>query len=440
MRPEIKWPPRLRTVLIVAALLRLASIVVVRSFLHPQTWEFGLLAENLAKGLGYSDLMWNGTYQPSIYMPPAYPFLLAFFYQIGGERPVTFLVIELMQAGLGVLLVYLIYRLGLILVGEPEAIVAACLTAIYPTQVYMANEFHPINIYIVLEAATVFFLVRYLEISASSKDLIMAGMCAGILMSFRGETPALILLYAALLLFRGGLKAAKPALVFLLIAFACLAPWTIRNYRVFGRIVPVCASGGINLWIGNNAAATGDDRYRVADIVRGDFARGEVLPDEFEQLPSEVRQAFSRIPIDRNSQIAKDDALKHLAVDFMRTHPKKEAILSLKKLFVFSVFDPRHEKGRQPMYWLPSILLSMLAIWGGVLRGKRILLQDLLLVASILFAVAVGVVVFVLPRYKIVIDPFIIIFAATGLSGLFGIKGTSGESPKSGIRFASPSR
>ena len=171
MRPEIKWP-RLRTVLVVAALLRLASVVVVRSFLHPQTWEFGLLAENLVKGLGYSDLMWNGTYQPSIYMPPAYPFFLAFFYRIGGERPVTFLVIELIQAGLGVLLVYLIYRLALILVGEPKAIVAACLTAIYPTQVYMANEFHPINIYIVLEVATVFFLVRSLEISASSKDLI----------------------------------------------------------------------------------------------------------------------------------------------------------------------------------------------------------------------------------------------------------------------------
>jgi hypothetical protein len=279
-----------------------------------------------------------------------------------------------------------------------------------------------------LEAATVFFLVRYLEISASWKDLIFAGMCAGILMSFRGETPALVLLYAAVLLLRGGLKAAKPALVFTLIAFACLAPWTIRNYRVFGSIVPVCASGGLNLWIGNNPAATGDDRYQAADIVRGDFARGEVLPDEFEQLPPEVRRTFSRIPIDRNSQIAKDEVLKHLAVDFMRLHPKEEAILSLKKIFAFFVFDPRHDKGRQPMYWLPSILLSLLAIWGAVLRGKKLLRQDLLLVASILFAVGVSVVVFVLPRYKIVIDPFIMIFAATGLCGLFAIRKTSGQS------------
>ena len=439
MRPEIKWL-RLRTVLIVAALLRLCSILVVRSFLHPQTWEFGLLAENLVKGLGYSDLMWNGSYQPSIYMPPAYPYFLAFFYRIGGERPVTFLLVEFIQAGLGVLLVYLVYRLALILMGKPEAIVAACLSAIYPTQVYMANEFHPINIYIVLEAATVFFLVRYLEISASWNDIIRAGLCAGILMSFRGETPALILLYAAILLFRGGLKAAKPALVFVVIAFICLAPWTIRNYRVFGRIVPVCASGGINLWIGNNPAATGDDRYAVADIIRGDFARGDVSPNEFEQLPLDVKQAFRQIPINRNSQIAKDEVLKNLALDFMRIHRKQEAILSLKKLFAFFVFDPRHEKGSQPMYWLPSILLSLLGIWGAVLRGKKLMLEDLLLVASILFAVAIGMVVFVLPRYKIVVDPFIMIFAASGLCSLFRSRRTSAEPAQSKIHFVSASR
>src|SRR5205823_6068560 len=125
--------------------------------------------------------------------------------------------------------------------------------------------------------------VRYLEISASWKDIVRGGMCTGILMTFRGETPALTLLYATILLFRGGLKSVKQALVFIVIAFVCLAPWTVRNYRVFGRIVPVCESGGINLWIGNNPAATGDDRYPVADIIRGDFARGDVLPNEFEQ-------------------------------------------------------------------------------------------------------------------------------------------------------------
>jgi hypothetical protein len=92
------------------------------------------------------------------------------------------------------------------------------------------------------------------------------------------------------------------------------------------------------------------------------------------------------------------------------------------------------------MYWLPSILLSLLAIWGAVLRGKKILRKGLLLVVSILFAVAVGIVVFVLPRYKIVVDPFIIIFAATGLCGLFGTKRTSGESLNSEVHFASPGR
>jgi hypothetical protein len=421
LHPERDWWS-IGNVLVVAGLLRLGSVALLRSFLHPHMYEFGQLAKNLVGGLGYSNLFRNGTCQPSIYMPPGYAYFLVPFFRVGGQRPLTLLVVEIIQAAIGVLLVYVVYRLALILIGKSGATVAACLAAIYPTLVYICNEFHPINLYIVLEAAAVFFLVRYLQVSESWKDVLLAGMCMGSLMFFRGETPALTLLYAILLLLRGGTKAVKPALVFVLIACACIAPWTIRNYRIFGRVVPICASDGVNLWIGNNPQATGDDRYTATNIVREDFMRGEVPPSNFEQLPPDIKEAFSPIPMDQNSQITKNNVLKDLAINFIRTHPREEALLAMKKIFAFFIFDRRHPKGRSPAYWVPSILLSLLALWGAVRRGKKILAQDLFLVGSIMFAVAVGVAVFVLPRFKVVIDPFIIIFAANGLYGLFAIK------------------
>jgi 4-amino-4-deoxy-L-arabinose transferase-like glycosyltransferase len=389
--------PGIRTVLIVAAFLRLASIPLVHNFHHPDTWEFGPIAKNIDAGLGYTVLLKNGLRVPSAWEPPAYAYFLAFFYRLGGESPMTYLIIEILQAALGILLVYVVYRLALLLLGQRCAIVAAGLIAIYPAQVYMCNEIHSISIYILLEVAAVFFLIRYLKVTQSWKDIIAAGLCMGLTMLFRGEAPAILLLYAVILVLLGGRRAARYAAVFVLIASACLAPWTIRNYREFGRIVPVATIGGWDLWIGNNPQATGSDRYNFAPP------------------PPEVQKAFDQVPLDREYEVAKDDAIKKITLNYMRTHPRQEAVLVMKKLFMFFVFDPGHQKGRRPAYWVPSLLLTFLAVYGAILRGKDLIREDLFLVASVLLAVAVGVAVIVLPRYKIAIDPFLVIFAANAI-------------------------
>ena len=36
-----------------------------------------------------------------------------------------------------------------------------------------------------------------------------------------------------------------------------VAPWTIRNYFVFHRLIPVSTNDGTNMWIGNNPQANG---------------------------------------------------------------------------------------------------------------------------------------------------------------------------------------
>ena len=97
--------PGIRTVLIVAAFLRLASIPLVHNFHHPDTWEFGPIAKNIDAGLGYTVLLKNGLRVPSAWEPPAYAYFLAFFYRLGGESPMTYLIIEILQAALGILLV-----------------------------------------------------------------------------------------------------------------------------------------------------------------------------------------------------------------------------------------------------------------------------------------------------------------------------------------------
>lgn len=386
----------IRGVLAVAAFLRLASIPVVRSYLHPETWEFGPLAEAIRAGFGYSEVLPNGLRVPSVFMPPAYSYVLAFFYWLAGERPLTYFVIEVVQAAFGVLLIYVVYRLALLLLGKMSAIAAACIMTLYPAQVYMCNEFHGISIYIVLGVSAVYFLALYLEESPSWKYMLAAGLCMGGLMLFRSEAPALVVFYSALLLARKGWKCLGHVAIFALVATACLAPWTIRNYLTFGKLIPTTASGGYALWVGNNSRATGSQHY-----------------DYFKAMPQDVKNAVDRTPLNKEYQVRQDVALKNIAVRYMFSHPRREAILAARKLFLFFVFDPAHDKGRNSAYWVPSVLLTILAIYAIVLRPRMLFGKLILPVLSIFFAVAVGVVVLVLPRYKIEIDPFIIIIAST---------------------------
>ncbi len=332
-------------------------------------------------------------------MPPAYPWVLVAALRIGGDRPLTWLALELIQAALGVLLVYVIYRIALLLAERRVAIVAALLVAVYPAQIYTCNEFHSINFYSVLGAAAVFWLTRYTNESRAWKDLAFAGIAMGLLMLFRAEAPALVLLFALILVVRRGAAELRRAVAFTAIAFLVLAPWTLRNLLVFHQFVLVTDSAGKNLWIGNNPHATGSQHYPFNDFV-----------------PPDLWLACRQAPQNRDAEIACETVFERAAIHFALTHPAAEVRLAFTKLDYFFVFDPSHEKGRRPIYWVPSVLLSLAALYGAWLRRHQLLREDLFVVASILFAIAVTAAVFALPRYKMVIDPFLMFFAANIVS------------------------
>lgn len=391
--------PSIGLVLWLAGLLRVASIFILRSYRHPVAWEFGDVANRILAGHGYTTPLPGGGTAPSAYMPPAYSWVLVALLRLGGNRPLTWLALELVQAALGVLLVYVIYRTALLLAQRRVAIVAALLVALFPTQIYTCNEFHSINFYCVLGAAAVFWLTRYTNDSHAWRDLILAGIAMGLLMLFRAEAPALVFLFALVLLLRRGWSEFHRAAAFTALAFLVLAPWTLRNLLVFHQFVLITDSAGKNLWIGNNPHATGSQHYDFPAFI-----------------PPDLWRACKDAPQTRDFEITCEDAFKRASIHFALTHPAAELRLAFIKLDYFFVFDPSHEKGRRPAYWVPSVLLSLAALYGAWLRRRKLFHEDLFLVVSVLFAVAVTAAVFALPRYKIVIDPFLMFFAANIVS------------------------
>jgi 4-amino-4-deoxy-L-arabinose transferase-like glycosyltransferase len=173
------------------------------------------------------------------------------------------------------------------------------------------------------------------------------------------------------------LARALPA--FLLGVAIVLAPWTYRNYRCFGEIIPTTSNGGINLYIANNPHSTGGYHMPPEDL----------LPD-YERHDSGMwyREAFR----------------------YIAAHPLQTAGRMLKKGLVFW----------NPHYGDQAVLLFFLVL--GLIRikrgGGRFLSTGVfpLLAIPVAFT-AVHMVFFVQPRYFIPVLPYVSIIAGIGLGG-----------------------
>jgi len=123
--------------------LRLFSIFFIVDFDNLQLWEYGMIAQNIVHGNGYS-LSYNpetstptssgvGTITvPSAYMPPVYVSFLALFLFICGDNYFTYLLILALQSALGALSVIVLYWLTKRMFSEDIAIISGYVCAIYP--------------------------------------------------------------------------------------------------------------------------------------------------------------------------------------------------------------------------------------------------------------------------------------------------------------------
>ena len=82
---------------------------------------------------------------------------------------------------------------------------------------------------------------------------------------------------------------AAGAAMFVIVATLCVAPWTLRNHRVYGRWIAVATEGGVTFWTGNHPLARGDgDLAANVDLKRAELAfraaHPGLTPEQLEPL------------------------------------------------------------------------------------------------------------------------------------------------------------
>lgn len=191
---------------------------------------------------------------PTAYMPPGYPFFLAFFIWLFGDNARALAAARYAQALLMVGSVYLTWRLGKQLAGRWGGLGAAALVAFYPPLVL-------INGLLLTETLFTFLFLLFANLWLSTplerpRCSLVLGALSGLATLVR---PTGFLLFAAAatwlvatLLRRKFLdKLTWLAFISLVVAFCLvLTPWWVRNALVFHRFIPFTASGGNPLLLG----------------------------------------------------------------------------------------------------------------------------------------------------------------------------------------------
>ncbi|HUU03644.1 MAG TPA: glycosyltransferase family 39 protein [Myxococcota bacterium] len=404
-----------------ALLLRVVHFIEVSDTpfslqLHTDPWMYDHWARQIAGG------DWAGRQHPVYYLGPAYPYFLAAIYSMFGASTLAACMVQVLLSAASA---GLVYHLGRRLFGPASGLLAGLLAAIYPMFIFYSGLILSTTLIIFLDLLALSLLVEGMRRPRFYK-WILAGVSLGLSACARGN----VLLFAplaalAVILYFGfgRWKTWLPACAWLaLAAIAAIAPVSLHNYLVGGDFVPLTSNVGANFFIGNNSHSDGiymrSPRYKNRPM-------GLSVSDQQADFPAVARQELGRDDLSP-SEVSSFWVKKTLEEIGANPGPWLRLVGNKLKYFVNAYEVPNNRNIyfskrfsfilRLPLPgWglvFPLALVGMFLSWRG-LRKRFVLIG--FFAAHLLALLAF----FVNARYRLVVAPVLIIYAAAMLRWLF---------------------
>lgn len=232
---------------------------------------------------------------------PLYPlFLAGSLWLAGGDLHRA----ALPNIALSVFTVGVAYRLALVLVGQRAALLAALLTAVLWTFATFASLYMAETLWTFLFSVALLCLLYAMGYEGAAQReqaaprwgwLVGAGVCFGLATLTRSITLMFLPFVALWLLFElrftrgvadavGGGRFQRIFLVVCFVGCTCatIAPWSVRNYLAYGRLIPVETGLSFNLWAFNEPHEDIDTIFHTLESIanpaeRSDYATARGL-------------------------------------------------------------------------------------------------------------------------------------------------------------------
>ncbi|HON05037.1 MAG TPA: glycosyltransferase family 39 protein [bacterium] len=367
-------------IFLVGLLARIVFILLLGPhFYFDDEQEYWKMVNNFLSGKG---LMVSETLKA--YRPPVYPLFIAILVKLGSG----IVGIRIVQALISAVTSVLIYLLGRKVFSERVAILAGCISSVYPFFIFYTGFLLTETLFIFLMVSAILMFIRVFESDTSPLYGTIPGFITGIAGLCRPTMEAFFPFALVFILFSEGsykkrlLKIFFAGLGFILI----LSPWVIRNFVVLGKFIPGTTMGGAVFWEGNNPYSEGGPcRY---------------FPDGVWQIDESKR----------------DSIFYKITIDYIKQDPVRFIKLLGKKFVRFWNVVLNASDYSSFFYRLVSVLSFGLLLPFFVI-GLFIPPLDLkkaFLIGIIVFFTIFHMIFLASVRYRIAIEPFVILFACQG--------------------------
>jgi glycosyltransferase involved in cell wall biosynthesis/4-amino-4-deoxy-L-arabinose transferase-like glycosyltransferase len=244
-----KW-----TALLIVSVILLRGLSVVlfwKSLGVNREWGFFTLVRSWFAGRGYTFANELGC--ASAYRSPGFLFFLTGVYLLFGFG--NFLAQAIVQNLIAVILVYLVYRLAWRISDDRRVgWIAGVITALHPYTFYHYTQYYHTVISATLIVGLLLSLLR-LERTKHWNDAVIAGILTAMLAYVQGTILPIMPFLSFWLLWRwkwNWRQAIISVSMIACVSAGLIAPWTIRNWHVFHRLVPLTTDMGFGLYKANS--------------------------------------------------------------------------------------------------------------------------------------------------------------------------------------------
>lgn len=388
----------LGAILVAALGARLLAVRVLSEPIVSDAAAYLMMAKTAIGGPVMVDIYGN----KALYSP-GYPLLISLAFRVFGAAPD---VVRGLNVALGMAGVLLTWALARAATGRPPValIAAAAMAVLIPAVAGTAlfereNLSTPLLLLYLLLAVAMIDARRPLPLALAAGLAFGCGLLAGVSTLFTGAA----FLGAVALRGPGWGRGAGLVLVFAVAAALVLAPWLARNDRVLGRPV-MSTNSGINLYVGNNPAATG---YFVS----------------IAETPIAHDWKAMRV---RYGEIGLSDVLGRMAIDYALAHKAHTVWLDLHKLVYFWLPDTPDASDSQlgtavtAIRWLGALqhLLILALALVGIAGSRRWSAGLWLLLLAICAFWSIHGLVYMITRYRAPAMPLMLVLAALPVADL----------------------
>jgi len=352
--------------------------------------------EGIAKNIAAGKWHFGWGEEPSAHREPVYPLFVAAVYAVAGPSREA---VHWTQAILGATSCALTFLLASILLrGRSAPAAAGLLAAAYPPFLVQTQKLltEPLATFLLL-------LATYLTVAGwrerNRRRLLFGAFFLGLATLTRAGNLmyAPLLVVAALLLPAARRTTGKAApVLFALVFFATLSPWTARNYFVFGKFIPVAVNAGGSFFRGNYDEGT----------------LGCMGSNYDPRMPEEITSKYEGL-----DEVEIDRLLLREGMRYVRDHPGTFVKLCALKLARFwlnlGFADPPSRSSIAFAFGNGVLLaLALLGILAGGAVDHRAAAPVYLLVG---YYTALHALLFATARYSMPVMPYVLLFSACGL-------------------------